>query len=61
MIKHFFQEIKLKDKLEKYDIYHIIRVMSFFMEFNRFKEHVTINEGKASGIIKSNKYVFNVH
>ncbi len=54
IIKHFSYEIKLRDRLEKYDVYHIIRLMSFFIEYNRFNEHLNIKS-------KANKseHIFN--
>jgi hypothetical protein len=57
--KHFYLEIKLKDKLEKYDLYHILGMMTFFMEYNRYKEHLKISQDKANAKQKNNENEFN--
>jgi nucleoid DNA-binding protein len=38
LVKHFFAEIHIDMRLEKYDIYHLKCLMSFFLEFNRFSQ-----------------------
>lgn len=57
LIKYFFKEIKLNEKVEKYDYYHVVSIMTFFLDFNRINEYSVINKKKESDTTFS--HVFN--
>ena len=43
-IEYFYFQMDREDELDKYDIYHLINVMSFFIEFNRLLNYNVVNE-----------------
>jgi hypothetical protein len=46
LIRHFLIELILNEKIEKYDYYHLVSIMTFFLDLNRLNEYSLINEKK---------------
>jgi hypothetical protein len=57
LVMYFFEEIRLNEKIEKYDVYHLLGIMTFFLDFHRYKEHTLATEHKIKN--KNLAYEFN--
>ena len=46
-VKFFIIQIsRLSEELDKYDIYHFISLLTFFLDYHRYTQHYNINEAK---------------
>jgi hypothetical protein len=60
LIKYFLIEMKLNERIEKYDYYHIVLIMTFFLDFNRLNEYNIINEKKEKSKNEKNPTFYHV-
>lgn len=51
-VKHFILQVTKLDgtTLEKYDVYHFINLITFFVDYHRLSQHLKLREAKTSSI-----------
>jgi uncharacterized protein YerC len=55
--KFFFEEIKLNERIEKYDVYHLLGMITFFLDFHRYNEYTLAQDHKKNK--SSSSFEFN--